>query len=72
MPPNETLAATLRWQAELDQMLTGLRRRDPKAVKQARTFLALLARDGTTHTLTCLFTAIAAGWEAEPLTEGIP
>lgn len=63
----------LRWQSELDQLLTGLRRRDKATIIQARKFLALLARDGSPKTLTSIFDALAAVEEAEPLkTETIP
>jgi hypothetical protein len=65
MPPNDVYI--LRWKAEIDQLLTGLNRRDSDAEERARKMLALIATEGTPDTVTSVFAALAAYWERLPL-----
>ena len=50
----------LRIVAELDQLTTGLRDRNPEGIDRARYTLALLARDASPKLLEMIFRAIAA------------
>ena len=63
MPPNDARAYILRWKAEIDQILEGLKRRDPMAISHARNTLLLISSNGSEEVLNNVFAAIAAYWE---------
>ena len=60
MTTDERLRLTLV--SELEQLITGLDRGDKAAILNARTALALVARDGSPNLLAELFRCIAQDW----------